>query len=199
MKPRPFSSFAPRTHRPFAERQATNRSGNLPASRSAVPQLEQTPGSRYGDAMKPFPELTVGEKRIEILRWLCVLPAALLGGLVVQFTLRAVLQITRSAGLGVQGDSTIGYAITLIFGYVLPKSAFVIAGAKTAPRHQTATSIALAVVGVALSLMTHVVGQHLAGNRVGSVHFIHAVSESAGLLVGAAFILVRVRSNRAPA
>jgi hypothetical protein len=41
---------------------------------------------------------------------------------------------------------------------VSPKSAFVIAGAKTAPRYQRATAIVLTLLGFLLSLMTHVIG-----------------------------------------
>ena len=80
--------------------------------------------------------------------------------------------------------------------YVPRTAAFVIAGAKMAPRHQRTTAIVLAVAVVCVSLMTHVVGQHLAGNRVGSVNYMHMLAESAGALVGAACICWHVWRNR---
>ncbi|MSR56636.1 MAG: hypothetical protein EXS05_03050 [Planctomycetaceae bacterium] len=58
-----------------------------------------------------------------------------------------------------------------------------------APRRQMATAIVLTVLGLFVSLMTHVVGQHLAGNHVGIVNYTHLFAESAGVLGGAAYIL----------
>jgi hypothetical protein len=66
---------------------------------------------------------------------------------------------------------------------------FVIGGALTAPRHRAATAILLAVIGVLLSLLIHVVGQHLAGNRVGSINYVQFLAESMGLLSGLAFVV----------
>jgi len=142
--------------------------------------------------MRPFSELTGRGKLFEVLRWLCVLPTALLGDIVVQFVIGAVVQIASYGGWGGLGDSNIAYALGVFLYYVPRKSAFVIAGAKMAPRHQMATAIGLTVLGLLFSLMTHVVGQHLAGNRVGIVNYTHFVAESAGVLGGAAYILLQV-------
>ena len=57
-----------------------------------------------------------------------------------------------------------------------------------APRHQIATAFGLTGLGIGWSLMTHVIVQHLAANRVGLVNYIHFSAESAGLLGGAACI-----------
>jgi hypothetical protein len=55
----------------------------------------------------------------------------------------------------------------------------------------------LTVVGVCLSLMTHVAGQHLLGNRVGTANYTHFLVESAGLVCGAAYILWQDWKRRA--
>lgn len=141
--------------------------------------------------MTPFSELTGRARRIEVLRWLGVLPAALLGDFVVHFILGAVVHFASYGGWGT-GGSNIAYVLSLFLYYVPRKSAFVIAGAKTAPRHQAPAAIVLTLLGLVLSLMIHVVGQHLAGNRVGIVNYTHFVAESAGVLGGAAYILWQV-------
>jgi hypothetical protein len=79
---------------------------------------------------------------------------------------------------------------------VPPKSAFVIAGAKVAPRRRSATAIVLALLGLLLSLMTHVIAQNLAGNRLGIVNYTHLFAESAGVLGGAAYIVLEDWRNR---
>ena len=65
-----------------------------------------------------------------------------------------------------------------------------------APRRQMGTAIVLAVLGIVFSLLTHIVSQHLHGNRVGTTNYLHFLAESAGVLGGAGYILVRVRRNR---
>jgi hypothetical protein len=151
---------------------------------------------RYDGAMRPFSELTDGGKLIEVVRWLCVLPAAMLGSFVVQLIVGAVVQIADNSGLGILGDSKIAYSLRLFLFYVPRESVFVIAGAMTAPRHQMATAIVLTVLGICLSLMTHVVGQHLAGNHVGLVNYTHFFAESAGAVGGAAYIFLQDRRKR---
>jgi hypothetical protein len=146
--------------------------------------------------MKPFSELTGRARRIEVLRWLCVLPAAVLGVVVVQILVGAVVRIAGYGGWGIPGDSNIAYCLRLFFFYVPAKSAFVIAGAKMAPRRQLATAIVLALFGFLFSLMTHVVRQHLTGNRVGIGNYTHFFAESAAALGGAAYILVQGWRNR---
>jgi len=139
--------------------------------------------------MKPFYELTRRRKVGEVLRWLCVLPAAVLGRIVAQFILGAVVQVARYGGWDNLGDSRIAYWLGVFLYYVPPELVFVIAGAMMSPRYQKTTATGLAVLAIFLSLMTHVVGQHLAGNHVGLVNYTHFVAESAGALGGAAFIL----------
>lgn len=134
--------------------------------------------------------------RNEILRWLCVLPASFVGAIAVHFLVGTLLQIAGIGGGSLRGGSNIAYWLGVVLNYVPQESAFVIAGALMAPRRQIATSIVLALLGLVFSLMTHVIGQHLAGNRVGIVNYLHLIAESFGLLVGAVFIFWYGRENR---
>ena len=146
--------------------------------------------------MKRFSQLASSEKRIELLRWLCVLPAGVLAEIVMRYLAGVVGQIAAYGGWSIRGEANTAFFLGLVLFYVLPKSAFVIAGAKTAPRRRMAPAIVLAVLGIGVSLLTHVVGQHLAGNRVGTVNYAHAAAESTGLLAGAACILWQIRASR---
>jgi hypothetical protein len=145
--------------------------------------------------MTPFSKLTGRGKLIEVLRWLCVCPAAVLAETVVGYLVGAVTLIV-TGGWGIPGDSNFVHCLRLFLYYVQPKSIFVIAGVKTAPRQPMATAIVLSVIGILLSLVKHVVGQHLAGNNVRIVNYTHLVAESTGTLCGAALILLHVRRDR---
>jgi len=146
--------------------------------------------------MKPFSGLTGRGRLIEVLRWLVVLPAAVLGGIAVEFVVASAVQIASYGGLGILGDSNIAYCLRVLLDYVPPKSAFVIAGAKMAPRYQRATAIVLTLLAFLFSLLTHVIAQRLAGRRLGIVNYRHLIAESAGALGGAAYIQLEVRRNR---
>src|SRR5262245_47440061 len=108
--------------------------------------------------MRSFSELTHREQLIEIARWFCVLPAAVFGEFAVSFLVMAVARIASYGGLGMLGDSSFAYWCGLFLSHGPQKAAFVIMGAMVAPRRKVATAIALAVLGLGLSLMTHVVG-----------------------------------------
>jgi len=148
--------------------------------------------------MNPFSKISRRAKLIEVLRWLGVLPAALCGNsLVLQFVSAAFAAVHLiSYGVWHIGDSGIAEFLKVFLYYVLPSSAFVIAGATIAPRFQLATAIALWGLGILLSLMTHVLLQQLAGNRVGVTNYVHFLAESTGLAVGAAGILWHRRWKR---
>ena len=146
--------------------------------------------------MKAYSELTGLGRLIEVLRWLCVLPAAVLGDIALEIVVAAAVQIADYGGSGILDDSDVAYSLRLFLYYVPQKSAFVIAGAKMAPRYQRATAIALTVLGFLFSLMTHVIVQHLDGRRVGIANYTHLFAESAGVLGGAACILLEVGRNR---
>jgi hypothetical protein len=147
--------------------------------------------------MKPFSELTGRGKLIEFLRWLGVLPAAVIADVATQFVGESVVQIARYVGWDILGASTFANPLILFLFYFTPKSAFVIAGATTAPRHQRATAIVLILLGILFSLLTHVISQHFfAGRRLGIVNYLHLCTESAGLFAGAAYIVSRHWRNR---
>jgi hypothetical protein len=146
--------------------------------------------------MKAFSELTGRGRLTEGLRWLCVLPAAVLGGIAAQFVVEAVVQIASYGGWRILGDSNVANSLMLFLYYVLPKSAFAIAGPKMAPRHRKATATVLTLLGLLFSLMTHVIVQNLAGKPVGIANYTHLFAESAGLLGGASYILLQDRRNR---
>lgn len=146
-------------------------------------------------AMEPFSQATRNEKLVMGLRWAGVLPAAVLGGFVVRMVVGAIVQVTGLGAGGALGDSNAAYWIRLLLYFGTREAAFVIAGTKMAPRRQATVSIVLAIIGVLVALMTHVVGQHLAGNRVGSVNYTHFLAESAGALGGSAFVLWRSRRS----
>jgi hypothetical protein len=95
-------------------------------------------------------------------------------------------------------DSGPAWFLWTLLCYVPPEVAFVIAGAKLAPRRPTTAAIVMAVLRFVLSLMTHVVGQHLAGNHVGITNYLHLFAESAELLSGAAYIASQTAKQRRP-
>ena len=146
--------------------------------------------------MKPFSESTGRQRLIEALRWLCVLPAAVLGHIALEFVVGAAWQIGRSGGWAIPGDSNSAYYLMMFLHLVPPKSAFVIAGARMAPRYQRATAIVLTLLGFLFSLMTHVISQHQAGRRVGITNYTHLFVEFAGAVGGAAYIVLAARRNR---
>jgi hypothetical protein len=149
--------------------------------------------------IKRFAQLTLPERLIELLRWVCVLPAAVLADTAAQLVIDAAVQFASQGRPNFVGDSIIAYLFALLLYYVLPKSASIIAGAKTAPRFQGATAITLTVVAFLFSLMTHVISQHLAGRRIGITNCTHLFAETVGAVCGAACILFKVRRSRRPA
>jgi hypothetical protein len=118
-------------------------------------------------------------KLIEAIRWLCVLPAAALGSVAVQLLLAVLAQVAGPDGW------------RMFLYYVVREAAFVMAGALMAPRRRTATAIVLAVLAIAASLLKHILGQYLAGNHVGSVNYLHFCLESAGAVIGVAFVVLQ--------
>lgn len=121
------------------------------------------------------------EKAIAVLRWLCVLPAAALGGFAVKIIVGLALRFARQGG-GVLAGSPLFALLQLVVVYVPKEAAFVIAGAAMAPRGRRATAIILAVVGIVMSLVVHVLGQR----QPGIVNYTHFAAETAGLAFGVA-------------
>lgn len=106
------------------------------------------------------------------------------------FTVRVMIGslVRVVGGWGGLGDLNL---LWLMLCYMLPQFIFVVAGAKVAPRNQVKTAIALMSVGIAVSLMIHVIGQHLAGNEVGLVNYAHLTCQLSGLLGGLAYVVGR--------
>lgn len=95
--------------------------------------------------MKPSSELTERERRIELLRWISVLPAVVLGGFVASIISDVVIGLASPDG------------ILRILITEFPKgSAIVIAGAKTAPRRRALTAMVLTGLWILLAVIIHV-------------------------------------------
>jgi hypothetical protein len=109
-----------------------------------------------------------------LLRWLAVLPAAILAAWVAHFAGGIVgLAVSRLV------PEPASYYVRLLLYYAPQQAAFVIAGALVAPR-PLATACVLAGVAIALSLTVHILGQH----SVGTTNYLHFAAESAGAIVG---------------
>jgi Na+-driven multidrug efflux pump len=130
-----------------------------------------------------FGELSPRQKRIEVVRWLLLVPAALLASSTVQFVVGAFIGAIRDSSVPLNSSSISFWAIAVPL-YVLPEFVFVIAGGWIAPRKRLPVALLLMLLGGVLSLLKHVVFQHLAGNRVGPTNYTHFGLEMAGLLAG---------------
>jgi len=131
-----------------------------------------------------FSELTRKEKNTELLRWISVLPAAVLGRLAAQIIIGVVMRLAVSGGWFTLGESQFFYYLQILVFYSPKEAAFVIAGAKMAPRNRLATTTVLAVSGILMSLIVHVLGQP----NPGVVNYTHFAAEAAGAVSGAAYI-----------
>ena len=90
---------------------------------------------------------------------------------------------------GVLSESA-SYYIRIPLYYAPKDAAFVIVGAKVAPRPLT-TAVALAVAAIGISLVIHILGQR----TVGVTNYLHFTAESAGAVLGAAFSFATTRTN----
>jgi hypothetical protein len=128
------------------------------------------------------------QKSIEVVRWLLLLPGAWLASSAVTLIVGTLIRAIRSSSVPVNSTS-ISFWAGAVPTYVLPEFVFVIAGVWIAPRKQRPVAFLLMLLGGVLSLMQHVVLQHLAGNRVGPTNYTHFGLELAGLLAGVVYIL----------
>jgi hypothetical protein len=144
-------------------------------------------------AMKSFSELTGKEKSIECLRWICVPPAAVLASLAPRIVASLVMSpvVALLPGTPAMPASDFSrYFLHRIFTVVMG-AAFVIAGARTAPRYRFATAAVLAVGWVAYSLASHVL-VHLGRGTPHYTDFVIAAVAAAG---GAAYIFHSEKSK----
>ena len=98
------------------------------------------------------------ERAVGWLRWACVLPAAVLGRVSAQLVAEVVGRLAVSAW-GRPAESAFVDDLLLLLLSIPKEAGFVVAGAKMAPRGRLATAIVLAVAGVLMSLIVHIVGQ----------------------------------------
>ena len=128
--------------------------------------------------MKPFSELTRTEKRTELLRWLGVPVAAVLG--VIALHIIAGFVVSRAVAQLPGSDAASGSDFRQLFlrslSGILPAAVFVLAGAKTAPRGRLATAIVLAGLWSLSALTKHVL-VHLSQ---GTPHYMHFLIEAVG-------------------
>jgi hypothetical protein len=143
--------------------------------------------------MRPYSGLTGREKAIELLRWICVLPAAMLGSFATYYIGGLVGRLAQY-GWGTPVESTLVYYLLLLLFYIPKEAAFVIAGAKTAPRSRLATTTVLAVARLVMSLIVHVLKQP----NPGVVNYTHFTAESAGVAFGIAYIFYSEKMKGTP-
>jgi hypothetical protein len=131
--------------------------------------------------MKPFSDLTGKEKSIELLRWVFVLPASVLAvlalGIIAGVAMPPTMAQLPGTPLLLPSDFH-RFILPRIFG-ALMAAAFVIAGAKMAPRRRVATAVGLAAVWMLYSFMIHVL-VHLGRGKAHYAHFVMAAVASAG-------------------
>jgi hypothetical protein len=115
------------------------------------------------------------------LRWLAVLPAAILAGWLAHL-------VFGTASVVVARLVWQSYVVRLLLYYVPKDAAFVLVGAKVAPRPR-ATAVVLAAAAIAMSLAVHILGQR----TVGVTNYLHFAAESVGAVLGAAFTFSAAR------
>jgi hypothetical protein len=126
--------------------------------------------------MKPFAELSRGARGIELLRWILVLPAAVAPRLAIGGIVSILIRPLLAAPVGSPPASSSAYRDFVVRAcYMLTSAAFVLAGAKMAPRFRVATAIGLAFGLSVYSFLSHVL-VHLGR---GTPHYIHFGLEAA--------------------
>lgn len=121
-------------------------------------------------------------KPVELLRWICVLPAAVIGGFAAQY-LGSIVGRFAIDSWGAVSESHIAFSIQLLV-YAIAAGAFVLAGAFTAPRNRRIAALVLAIAGTLLSLLKHVLSQ----SNPGTVNYLHLAAETAGAALTAAYV-----------
>lgn len=117
-----------------------------------------------------------------LLRWIAVLPAAIAGTVAAKYVGGMLGRVLRES-LVATSESSITFAVQLLV-YAAAAAVFVLAGTYTAPRHRRVVAIALAVVAVLLSLMTHIVSQQ----HPGTTNYLHLAAEAIGAAVAALYV-----------
>lgn len=142
--------------------------------------------------MNSFSNLTTTAKAVEVLRWIGVLPVAVLCQSLYHMIVMALFLTKATVGGEVPQRSALVDFLYLLIYYPPHVALFVIAGAMVAPRFRLATAILLAVLAIALSLTIHV----LLPDNVGVNNYKHFTAESAGAIGGLVFVFYWERRSR---
>lgn len=123
---------------------------------------------------------------VDVLRWLSVLPAAVLG----EFITRVVGALVGGMVGGAAAGSQATFSVQLVV-YALAVAAFVLAGAYTAPSRRLIVALGLAAAAALLSLVKHVLLQ----DHPGAVNFGHLAAEITGAALAVAIVFDRERAR----
>ncbi len=82
---------------------------------------------------------------VPVIRWMAVLPAALMGAFLVSFPVHWVAVALGSDDLFNLSDEAVGNVEVVASGFFIPL-AFVLAGARVAPKHHVGVAVALASI-----------------------------------------------------
>ena len=123
------------------------------------------------------------------LRWVCVLPAAVVGGFIAHYFVSLGRQFVLSSWTSMVGSN---FALAFhLFAFAVASGAFVLAGGFTAPRCRRRTAFVLAVLETLLSLAKHVLLQ----SHPGVTYYLHFAAESIGGMGGAVGMFFEGRSE----
>jgi len=148
-------------------------------------------------SMKPFSDLTGKEKSIEVLRWICVPVAALVGAMAVPMVLRLLIPPPMAQLPGTPptpGADVQRYVLPWIAPIVMSLP-MVIAGAKTAPRWRLATAIVLAVLWALYAIQYYLVVHWVNGSGGHNAHFAVAIASGAA---GVAYVYFSEKARGRP-
>ena len=137
--------------------------------------------------MKRFSDLTGKEKLVELLRWLLVPAAAVLGVLALGFIAGLLIPplLAQPPGSPPAPLSAFRRLVLPRILSILVAAGFVIAGAKTAPRFRIPTAVVLAIVWALYSFMSHVL-IHLGR---GTPHYAHFAVAAVAAASAAAYVV----------
>lgn len=124
-------------------------------------------------------------KMIEALRWIAVLPAAVLGGLAAHLIVIVVNSPGCTRGILRPDESVLDRFFVVVTSNIAMGLATVFAGAKTAPRQRKVVAVVLAVLWVFFSGMVFTV---LLQRRTGFLDYVAVIVRAIGAVVAAACI-----------
>lgn len=121
--------------------------------------------------MKPFSQLSIARKALEIFRWLCLLPAAWFASLIpfVVFALLTPRAVVQPGGFHpAPPPSDFRRLVAPWLVALLTAPLFVLVGSLVAPRYRRTTAALLALLWTAYAFLSHIY-VHLPGTP----HYLH--------------------------